>query len=125
MKYIKDYLLIPTEKLEREFLVNAAKVRKQPFWHVHLDPFSCCCCSLSQTSMSSKIIGASSEFFSNLAVDAVTSVRTESPDGKVAYPIKAINILKSHGRSSTEVRQCCTLFRCVACLSAVLLLVSR
>jgi T-complex protein 1 subunit alpha len=52
--------------------------------------------------MSSKIIGASSDFFSNLAVDAVTSVRTESPEGKVSYPVKAINILKSHGRSSTE-----------------------
>jgi len=79
VKYIKDFLLIPTDKLEREFLVNAAK-----------------------TCMSSKIIGTSSDFFSNLAVDAVTSVRTEGPDGKVGYPIKAINILKSHGRSSTE-----------------------
>lgn len=53
--------------------------------------------------MSSKIIGTSSDFFSNLAVDAVMSVKSESPDGKVSYPVKAINILKSHGRSATEV----------------------
>lgn len=83
VKYIKDFLLIPTEKLEREFVVNAAK-----------------------TCMSSKIIGASSDFFANMAVDAVMSVRVDGKEGegkdKVSYPIKAINILKSHGRSSTE-----------------------
>jgi T-complex protein 1 subunit alpha len=78
-----------------------------------------------KTSMSSKIIGAHSEFFSNLAVDAVMAVKREG-DGSVStttsasagpgdagekddksrakYPISAINIIKSHGRSSTEVR---------------------
>ena len=53
--------------------------------------------------MSSKIIGANSEFFANMVVDAVTAVRREDPkSGRVRFPISAINILKSHGKSSTE-----------------------
>jgi T-complex protein 1 subunit alpha len=79
--------------------------------------------------MSSKIIGASSEFFSNLAVDAVTSVRSESADGKVSYPVKAINILKAHGRSSTEVRSrpfpCAFLFVLVMCGAGLVALQSE
>ena len=57
-----------------------------------------------QTAMSSKIIGTANDFFANMAVDAVTSVRHETPEGKVSYSVKAINILKSHGKSATEVR---------------------
>ena len=56
-----------------------------------------------QTAMSSKIIGTSNDFFANLAVDAVTSVRHENADGKVSYSVKTINILKSHGKSAIEV----------------------
>ena len=58
-----------------------------------------------QTAMLSKIIGTSNDFFANLAVDAVTSVRHENADasGKVSYSVKAINILKSHGKSAIEV----------------------
>ena len=59
-------------------------------------------CVASQTAMSSKIIGTANEFFANMAVDAVMSVRHEH-DGKVSYSVKAINILKSHGKSATEV----------------------
>ena len=51
--------------------------------------------------MSSKIIGANSDFFAGLAVDAVTSVRREDASGP-KYPISSINILKTHGRSATE-----------------------
>ena len=81
---------------ERDFLVAAAK-----------------------TSMSSKIIGSHSDFFSTLAVDAVLSVKRESTadagagataegdkeegKSKAKYPVSAINIIKSHGRSTTEV----------------------
>ena len=53
--------------------------------------------------MSSKIIGSNSDFFANMVVDAVTAVRREDPkSGKVRFPITAINILKSHGKSSSE-----------------------
>jgi len=55
-----------------------------------------------RTSMSSKIIGGESAFFAKLAVDAVTAVRTVNNKGKVKYPIKAINILKAHGKSLKE-----------------------
>lgn len=50
-----------------------------------------------KTSMSSKIINVDNDFFAKIAVDAVTAVRTEKKD-KVAYPLKAINILKVSGQ---------------------------
>lgn len=84
VKYIKENLVVSVDQLGRENLVNAAK-----------------------TSMSSKILGPESDFFANMAVDAVTSVKLESTNsatGKVSvkYPVSAIHILKSHGKSSME-----------------------
>ena len=79
--------------------------------------------SLSKTAMSSKIIGTANEFFANMAVDAVMSVRHEH-DGKVSYSVKAINILKSHGKSATEVGRAiledgsCMCVRVVGCVCA-------
>merc|ERR1719247_3021217 len=54
------------------------------------------------TSMSSKILGPESEFFSKMAVDSVMSVKSTRADGKVKYPVGAINILKCHGKSAME-----------------------
>jgi len=55
-----------------------------------------------KTSMSSKIIGAEEEFFGKLVVDACMSIKTYNDIGDVKYPIKAINILKAHGKSLKE-----------------------
>merc|ERR1712137_547802 len=52
--------------------------------------------------MSSKLIGPENELFANIAVDAMQNVRTERPDGSVRYPLKAVNIIKAHGKSSQE-----------------------
>jgi T-complex protein 1 subunit alpha len=56
--------------------------------------------------MSSKILGPESDFFANLVVDAVTSVKVteEGSKGKVVsrYPVSAINVLKAHGKSALE-----------------------
>jgi T-complex protein 1 subunit alpha len=79
VKFIKSSLLVPTEGVERSLLMSAAK-----------------------TSMSSKIIGGKADFFAEMVVDAVTRVRRENAKGKAFYPIKSINILKSHGKSSFE-----------------------
>lgn len=78
IKYIKANLLVTSDNVGKKNLLNAAK-----------------------TSMSSKIIGAETEFFSNLAVDAVMKIKQEK-DGKVKYPIGNIHILKCHGMSSTD-----------------------
>lgn len=61
-----------------------------------------CIVSIAKTSMLSKIIGADSEFFSKMVVDAMLAVKTTNPKGETKYPVKAVNILKAHGKSLTE-----------------------
>jgi T-complex protein 1 subunit alpha len=78
VKFIKANLVVQADLLGRENLINACK-----------------------TSMSSKILGAESGFFSEMAVNAITSVRTEK-DGKAKYPLGNVNILKCHGQSSLD-----------------------
>ncbi|CAE7695050.1 TCP1 [Symbiodinium sp. KB8] len=79
IRYIKEHLLIPSTEVSREILIAAAK-----------------------TSMSSKIISKSSDFFSSMVVDAVSSVGRKGADGKMKYPVSAVNVVKVHGRSSLE-----------------------
>ncbi|KAL6053056.1 Alpha subunit of chaperonin-containing T-complex [Balamuthia mandrillaris] len=78
-KFISEHLAIGVEAVGRDCLLNAAK-----------------------TSLSSKIIGAESDFFADIIVKAVTRVKTVDPKGEIKYPIKAINVLKSQGKSTKE-----------------------
>ena len=79
VRYMNENISTKVETLGRESLINIAK-----------------------TSMSSKIIGADSDFFANMAVDAITSVKTTNARNEVKYPVKAVNVLKAHGKSATE-----------------------
>merc|ERR1719160_2149894 len=77
IKFIKGELAIKTQTLGRDVGFNIAK-----------------------TTLSSKIFGRESEFFANLAVDAMTMVSSTNPEsGKTVYPIKSVGILKQHGKS--------------------------
>jgi len=50
--------------------------------------------------MSSKIIGPEMNKFAELCVEAVLAIKVINSLGDEKYPIKNINVLKSHGQSS-------------------------
>jgi T-complex protein 1 subunit alpha len=52
--------------------------------------------------MNSKIIGAENIFFSEMCVTAMERVKMTNVLGVTKYPVKNINILKVHGKSSKE-----------------------
>jgi len=79
VKYIQEHLSINVEELGKDCIINAAK-----------------------TSMASKVIGSDSEFFSNMVYEAANLVRINDGKGGFTYPIKAVNILKAHGKSARE-----------------------
>lgn len=81
VKYIEKHLAVKVDSLGKEALMNVAK-----------------------TSMSSKLIGPESSLFSELVVDAITSVKTIGPNGDYRYPIKSVKIARCHGKSSLESR---------------------
>ena len=80
IKHIKDDLIIQINPNDNELLRKVA-----------------------ETSLSSKLIGPESKFFSDIIVKAITNVK--SGTGATAkYPVKNINIIKTHGKSVTESR---------------------
>lgn len=72
-------MTLSVDTLGREALINAAK-----------------------TSMSSKLLGAESEFFAEMVVTAMQNIKQVNAAGEVKCAVKAVHILKTHGKSSKE-----------------------
>jgi T-complex protein 1 subunit alpha len=51
-----------------------------------------------------QVIGPDSDFFAPLLVDAALRVKTTNTRGVSKYPLKAINVLKCHGKSLKETQ---------------------
>eukprot|EP00414_Alexandrium_minutum_P000720 CAMPEP_0113825280 /NCGR_PEP_ID=MMETSP0328-20130328/3669_1 /TAXON_ID=39455 /ORGANISM="Alexandrium minutum" /LENGTH=505 /DNA_ID=CAMNT_0000793231 /DNA_START=99 /DNA_END=1614 /DNA_ORIENTATION=+ /assembly_acc=CAM_ASM_000350 len=80
IKYVQEHLSIKVDKLEQDVLLSIAK-----------------------TSLSSKFVGGpEGDLFGRIIVDAIKAVKVVGPDGKAKYPVGQVNVLKSHGQSSTE-----------------------
>jgi T-complex protein 1 subunit alpha len=52
--------------------------------------------------MSSKLLGAESDFFAEIVIRAMQNVKSVKSTGEASYPVKAVHILKCHGKSSKE-----------------------
>lgn len=97
VKFLQDQLSIKVDALGRDALINVAK-----------------------TTMASKIIGkwvshclaidrlkyghsiSDDDLFAPMAVDAMLAVKTINMRGDIKYPVKAVNVLKAHGKSARE-----------------------
>jgi T-complex protein 1 subunit alpha len=79
VKFIQNNMSLTVDNLGRDALINAAK-----------------------TSMSSKLLGAESEFFADMVVNAMQNVKQVNDKGEVKCAVKAVHILKTHGKSSRE-----------------------
>lgn len=78
-RYIQDRLSVGTDEIGHDSFLSVAK-----------------------TSMSSKLVGVDSDFFSNMVVDAVSLVKRTNVKGETKVPIKSINVLKAHGGNMKE-----------------------
>jgi T-complex protein 1 subunit alpha len=100
VKFMQDQLSVKIDVLGREALVNAAKtsmsskiIGKCVLFTIFVPERRCL------TEMS---LGSDDDLFAPMAVDAMLAVKSINMRGDIKYPVKAVNVLKAHGRSARE-----------------------
>lgn len=99
VRFLNEQLSVKVDSLGKDCLVNIAKTSMSSkiigaFVFFAVVPFHAC---------SPDLYGCSDDtFFANMAVDAMLAVKTTNARGDIKYPVKAVNLLKAHGKSATE-----------------------
>lgn len=56
----------------------------------------------SSSARKSEFYSRDDDLFAPMAVDAMLAVKTTNSRGETKYPVKAVNVLKAHGKSARE-----------------------
>lgn len=97
VKFMQDQLSIKVDSLGREALINVAKTTMAS------KILAKCVVMASFYSKADEFLGRSDDdLFAPMAVDAMQAVKTINLRGDIKYPVKAVNVLKAHGRSARE-----------------------
>lgn len=102
-----EQMSTPVAKLGKDCLINIAKTSMSS------KIISACVCGRSNIGHYTKLrvtdksrsplrLHSDDDFFAPLAVDALLAVKTINPRGETKYPVKAVNVLKAHGKSARE-----------------------
>lgn len=107
VRFMEAQLSVKVDALSRDALVNIAKTSMSSKIIGRYGCSASCACSLCPADTVFYFTYVSpyfsdDDFFSNMAVDAMLAVRNINARGEVKYPVKAVNVLKAHGKSATE-----------------------
>jgi T-complex protein 1 subunit alpha len=94
-RFMVDQLSHKVDAIGKDALINAAKTSMSSKILGRYD-------HLSSTVQAPKTFNSDDDFFAPMAVDAMLAVKTINPRGDIKYPVKAVNVLKAHGRSARE-----------------------
>nr|PVC54164.1 T-complex protein 1 alpha subunit [Theileria orientalis] len=79
VKFIRENMSLSLDSMGEDVLLNIAK-----------------------TTLSSKMVGFDPEYFAQMVVKAIRTVKTVNDEGDYKYPVGRVNVIKVHGKSAKE-----------------------